>query len=196
MLSLKDLIGLGSALTAWLYFTGFSYLYHYYIFFGIQIPEVEPSYQFVLMHALSPYVQYFGPVTMLILLVILVVSVFIIMKYFPSLDHPAFYLILLFSLFIISYFSSADAGYKRALAVWCEAGRIVKFTLAEKPETAPEEFSKLNATWSLRYLFSSSSVHYAFKLSYPCSRGRRADGVIFKVPVGDVQNLVLIRKGG
>lgn len=40
---------------AWLYFTGWAYLYSFFGFFSINLIEIDPSIQFVLMHSLTPW---------------------------------------------------------------------------------------------------------------------------------------------
>ena len=210
---LKDSALIIAFVGALLYFTGWAYLYAYFEYFGISLIEINPSIQFVLMHALSPYYYWasnldlkeFVPWLIIVLGVIVILHISGLLRgVFGFLKTrlsgtsetagPGVTVIVVLALFGTSLAVSRSAGDRTAAETWSNPGRIIyisqksdNLNINDNPHY---NLKSLNDDLQLKYLFSSTNNHYAFLRERQCGEPRC--GLIFKIPVDNVEEIAII----
>ena len=198
---------------ALLYFTGWAYLYTYFEYFGISLIEVDPSIQFVFMHALTPLWVLLENWRWGTVLLILAVYAIIVILLDRLLRHPKIYAaahrafysnwgapVLAFLALALTFFAILQlglwAGRHKAAAKWAEPITVVRFNFhsvnAQERNLADLNLAALNDNLLLKYLMSTSVFHYAFYRETGCRDPHC--GLIFKIPVGGVDELVIIHE--
>jgi hypothetical protein len=208
---------------ALLYFTGWAYLYHYFKFFLVDIFEIKPSIQFVLIHSFSPLYHFaqkmsWGLAILIIALAIITVLVISILKGLESVRKrvtsvkenltslaakPGVFtgaiLLALVTLFFASFWISRSAALERATSIWDDSSNVVYFNLGRAGDTLDirakisDRTERLNRDLELRYLMSTEKFHYAFARDPDCAQNQRCGGFIIKLPVEAVKELIITK---
>jgi hypothetical protein len=191
-----------AAVGAWLYFMGWAYLYSYFNFFDTNLIEIEPSIQFVLMHALSPWWFWISKITsgVIILIVAACMIIAVLLRYTRLHAHaksvccqPLSWVLLVGVAIPLSLIASTSAGKHHASDTWANPGMIARFKfLPEKGNggNSRAELRDLSDHLKLKYLMSTSRVHYVFVRGPNCKSPHC--GLIIKVPTSAVEDLTII----
>ena len=196
-----------AAAGAWLYFTGWAYLYSYYSYFQISLIEISPSVQFVFMHSLTPW--YFAATRITLGEVILFIGIYLILvvmlrgilasrrvnSIVGSLTNGLFLgIMVIATVFLASLFVARWAGKERAIQTWANPPMIAFFKFKDdsygKTNDLFYKLTELNDDLALRYLFSTGEIHYAFYRKPSCTNPYC--GLVFKIPVDLANEIVII----
>jgi hypothetical protein len=195
-------------LGAWLYFTGWAYLYSYFDYFGINLIEIDPSLQFVFLHSLPPLRYYLvgsNIFTCLLVYIIIVFILYYIIGFSVIYSRIRFLLsplgqfflasLIVFLLFYASFSAARTAGTQSASYFWRHPPRLVYFNFKQDPSTltaSPVNLAMLNSEMKLKYLMSTKDFHYAFYREQECKEPHC--GLIFKIPTDNVNEIMTIQE--
>ena len=196
-----------AAAAAWLYFTGWAYLYSYFSYFQISLMEIDPSIQFVFMHSLTPWYSLatrisFGEILLFVGIYIIIVIVIrrilasqrIYSWLAPLANGVLIGILVTITIFGVSLFVAKSAGRGKAIETWADPAMIAFFKFKDptygKADGMFYNLAKMNDDLALKYLASTSEMHYAFYRKPTCSDPYC--GIVFKIPTQIVNEVVVI----
>ena len=225
-MSTEKFITIASALIgAWLYFIGWAYLYNYLRFFHIDIFEIDLSLQYVIIHSAPPlnfFLRHYLLPSVLLLVLPGIAIFFSLTKRRQQLLKSNFsksgnayviYFVSGLSIFIGGFYLARKAGESQARDTWIStapevylafvtdaAKKIPADSATKKPESGPQSaLQEENNRYALRHLLSTRDTHYVFtrrEVRRTMNSVFIPDGLVFKIPVKNVEHLHIRRKGG
>jgi hypothetical protein len=189
-----------TAFTVLLYLMGWVYLYYYFASFKVDVYEISPSLQYVLVSSFIPILYYAQSIWLWLVLGLIVVGVCVIGQPIANAIREArgnvqFVIGLIVVLVIvgIAFRVAKHVALVKADKRWRE-GDIVHFDLGDidhhvdcgqVPCVGENTVVFLNRVFDLRYLISTDKFHYAYAI-YDGGR------FILKLPLSDVKSVLLI----
>jgi hypothetical protein len=193
---------------AWLYFTGWAFLYSYFNYFGINLIEIDPSVQYVFMHSVPPLRYYLTLWNVMYLLLIYISSVIclryvfgfaVASRYTRLLLSPLGQFFLLLAIIVLAFYVSftlgRTTGADAASYFWNNPPEIVYFGFKQSNLTSddsPVNLVALNDEMKLKYLISTKEFHYAFYREYNCNSPHC--GLIFRIPNETVNEIMIVHQ--
>jgi hypothetical protein len=206
-MSEKHLAVILTVATAFIYFVGWTYLYYYYGFFGIDIFEVGPSVQYTLVYAFpalrylfypSGYLCVFLSTVVVLALVVLAIRRCIRRRKIPLQWAAAAVFTLLLA--IEGYYSAKLAARDKAVEEWMAPSNpaFLEFVpTASGVSTGPtsggyqEKLEDFNKKLLLRHLLSTPQLHYLFTRENSC-KAEPCAGFLFRVSVANTRVLMIL----
>jgi hypothetical protein len=183
-------------ITAGAFFLGWVYLYSYYDYFGIDVLEINPSIQIVLVYATPVLFNLFSSSDGLLfgLIALLLLAIFGILFFFVR----QWSWVALIALFVIfgfgGYRAAITQGKILATQKWMNDSdpALLEFS----PDAVPKEVEIYNREKQLRFILSTPQFHYLFaREQCDLDSYTTCNGFVFRIKVADVQAIRILHTG-
>ncbi len=200
-------------LTAFLYYAGWTFLYHYYFFLGIDLFEVSPSVQYTLIFAFPALAHIFSPqgeLYPMIAALILGAAVLYIFYRLTIGTTAGNHIIALICVAIAGlmlfegYRAAKSLAQMRAIDKWMNDSNPTFLDLTPRPVAGNNNklpgpsnplssaLASANDQFRLRHILSTPQFHYLFtREDCDAAEYQMCDGILFRVKVseGSLTNL-------
>jgi hypothetical protein len=194
--------GVVTLLVAPLYFIGWAYLYSYYSFFQINIYELNPPIQYVLMYAFAPMVYGFITWAKLpgwgILLLATVGAIWLVHTYGrPAWKNTALVIVSLIGSILIGaqlYSAAIGLAAQRAHNEWTNGSYPAYIQSKEATDAVCSDYSNplareascFSRKHALRYLISSDKFDYFYSRGNCAPTQTDCPTMVFRIPLTEV----------
>lgn len=202
-------------LTVFVFFVGWTYLYNYYYYLGVDISEINPSLQYTLIYALPALVHLISPRGELYpLLWMLTFAAMVVAGLYYFVHHhirhtpnwPLEYAAIALAIGIAAvegYNASESLARDTAIKKWMSDSNPAYVELKDandkadpcatsQPNVFAGKFACLNRQLRLRLIISTDKFHYLFARDN-CDRRiySMCPGLLFKIATGDSKLTIL-----